>query len=194
MSFDVQPLVLEGATVRLEPLRPDHLEDLLAVADKSRFRFFVTLAPRSVDRAGMAAFLEETLATPNMLPFAQVLRESGRAIGMTSYLDIRPAWRTLEVGFTWIGREYEGTRVNPEAKLLLLAHAFETLNAVRVQLKTDARNVHSQAAIRKLGATYEGTLRRFGILPDGFVRDTVMFSILPEEWPTVKANLQCRIG
>jgi RimJ/RimL family protein N-acetyltransferase len=123
-----------------------------------------------------------------------VRQETGQSVGVTCYMDIRPAHRGLEIGSTWIARPYQGTRVNPESKYLLLRHAFENLGAVRVQLKTDGRNRQSQAAIAKLGAQREGVLRKHLILQDGYIRDTVMFSIIAEEWPAVKAGLETRLG
>ncbi len=109
-------------------------------------------------------------------------------------MDVRPAHRGLEIGYTWIARAYQGTRVNPECKYLLLRHAFEKLGAIRVQLKTDGRNLQSQHAIEKLGAVKEGVLRKHLILPDGYVRDTVMYSITDSEWPHVKSRLEARLG
>jgi RimJ/RimL family protein N-acetyltransferase len=109
-------------------------------------------------------------------------------------MDIRPEHRGLEIGWTWIGKAYQGTQVNPENKYLLLRHAFETLGAIRVQLKTDARNIQSQRAMAKLGAKLEGTLRNQIILPDGYYRHSVMFSVIADEWPEVKAAIERRLG
>ena len=129
-----------------------------------------------------------------MVPFAQVLIESGRAIGGTTYMDIQHANRGVEIGSTWIGRAHHGTRVNPEAKYLLLRHAFEEQGAIRVQLKTDSRNLQSQRAIEKLGAVKEGILRNHMIMPDGHYRHTVMYSLTDDEWPAAKARLEARLG
>ena len=123
-----------------------------------------------------------------------VLRDTGQAVGVSSYTDVRPEHRGLEIGGTWIGRTYQRTAVNPECKYLMLRHAFENLGAVRVQLKTDSRNTQSQRAIEKLGAQKEGVLRKHIILPDGYVRDTVMYSITVEEWPEVRVGLEDRLG
>jgi RimJ/RimL family protein N-acetyltransferase len=124
------------------------------------------------------------------VPFAIVLRASGRAVGSTRYIDIRRAHRGLEIGWTWIGREWQRTAVNSECKRLLLEHAFEVLGALRVQLKTDARNTRSQRAIERLGAKREGVLRAHMVLADGFVRDSVMYSVIAAEWPSVKQGLE----
>lgn len=193
-AVEVAPVVLEGRIVRLEPANEAHAPDLARHMTPETFQHFATLRPREKSTEAMSEFIRRSHELPNMIVFAQVLRETGEAIGMTSYLDIRPEHRGLEIGFTWISPEHRGTQVNPESKLLLLSHAFETLGCLRVQLKTDLRNVQSQAAIAKLGAVREGVLRKHLILPDGHVRDTVMFSIIAEEWPAVRAGLQARLG
>jgi RimJ/RimL family protein N-acetyltransferase len=190
----VEPVVLEGRTVRLEPLAEHHAASLAAHAELDLFQFFATVHPAEQTAAGVQAYIRETFATPAKVAFAIVLRATGEAVGSTSYMDIQPANRALEIGSTWIGRAYQGTQVNPECKLLMLTHAFEVLGASRVQLKTDGRNLQSQAAMRKLGLTYEGTLRRNIVMVDGHIRDTVMFSAIPEEWPALKAKLIERLG
>ena len=191
----VEPVTLEGPSVRLEPLRLEHAPDLLEVSRENP-EIFVYIWSWDGDNGlrGLEESIERHLALPDWCPFAIVLRETGRAIGSTSYLEIRPAHRGLEIGSTWIGRPYQGTLVNPENKYLLLRHAFETLGAMRVQLKTDGRNLHSQRAIAKLGAKLEGSLRKHMVLPNGYIRDTVMYSITDEEWPAVKAGLEARLG
>jgi RimJ/RimL family protein N-acetyltransferase len=126
--------------------------------------------------------------------FAVVLRDANRVVGSTSYLDVQSANRGVEVGSTWYTPDVRGTAVNPESKLLLLQHAFEDWSAIRVCLKTDHLNLHSQAAIRKLGATYDGTLRQHVIRPDGTYRDSVYFSIIDAEWPAVKEGLEVRVA
>jgi RimJ/RimL family protein N-acetyltransferase len=139
--------------------------------------------------AWIAASLEEQ-ARGTVVAFAQIELTSGRAVGSTTYMDIRRADRGLEIGSTWLGKPWQRTGINTEAKFLLLRHAFEDLGAVRVQLKTDARNLQSQAAIERLGAVKEGILRQHMIVRDGFVRDTVMYSIVAAEWPGVKERLE----
>jgi RimJ/RimL family protein N-acetyltransferase len=123
-----------------------------------------------------------------------ILIATGEPVGVSGYLEIRPEHRGIEVGRTWIGKANQGTRVNPESKHLLLRHAFETLGAIRVQLKTDLRNVQSQRAVEKLGAVREGVLRRYQIRSNGVIRDTVVYSILSEEWPEVRARLEARLA
>jgi RimJ/RimL family protein N-acetyltransferase len=193
-AMDPRPIVLEGRVVRLEPLRLEHAEDLAAVAcDEDIWRYMPLRTPRSV--GDVRVMIEDALTRAgdgSEVPFATVVRESGRAVGSTRYIDIRRAHRGLEIGWTWIGREWQRTAVNTECKLLMLEHAFEALGAVRVQLKTDARNVRSQRAIERIGAQREGVLRAHMILPDGFVRDSVMYGITADEWPRVKTALIAR--
>jgi RimJ/RimL family protein N-acetyltransferase len=190
--MDVQPVTLAGRHVRLEPLAEHHAEALAEAASPELFAYH--FPPAELTPAGFREQIAGLAAQPGWCPFATVLRESSKAVGVTCYLDIRPAHRALEIGFTWLGRPWQGSAVNPEAKLLLLRHAFETLGAVRVQLKTDARNTQSQRAIERLGAVREGVLRKQMILPDGFVRDTVMYAITDDEWPRVRSGLEERLS
>lgn len=148
----------------------------------------------ATDLDGVVGFIEQLFGTKDLIAFVVRSVRDGRVLGMSCYMDIRPEHRSLEVGMTWYIPEVRGTEVNPECKLLLLGHAFEHLRAVRVTLKTDLRNVHSQAAIAKLGAVREGVLRKHGIQPNGYVRDTVFFSILDDEWPHVRKRLEARLG
>ena len=124
------------------------------------------------------------------MSFVIVRKSDERAIGMTAYLDIQPRNRGLEIGGTWLTPDVWRTAINTECKYLLLRHAFETLGCIRVQLKTDARNIRSQRAIERLGAVKEGVLRKHMIVKNGYERDTVMYSITDTEWPSVKANLE----
>ncbi|AIE87493.1 GNAT family N-acetyltransferase [Fimbriimonas ginsengisoli] len=189
----VEPVVLDGRRLRLEPLTPAHAPSLAPHADLALFQYFVRDRPFNADEAGLVAFIKHLAAMPNTVPFAMVVKETGEAVGCSTYMDIRHIHRGLEIGMTWIGRAHQGTFVNPEAKLLMLEHAFESIGCERVQLKCDARNLQSQAAILKLGAVFEGRLRKHFVLPDGFVRDTMMYSIVKSEWPGVKAGLLARL-
>ncbi len=190
--FDPQPIVLTGRYVRLEPLLHDHAVDLrIAGSDPGVWRFMPCGPFR--EGAGINELIAEALAqaaTGLQVPFAIIHIDSGAAIGSTRYLEIRRKDRALEIGWTWIAPAHQRTPVNTECKLLLLEHAFETLGAVRMQLKTDARNQRSQAAIVRIGARQEGVLRKSLIMSDGFIRDTVYFSIVREEWPQAKRRLQ----
>jgi RimJ/RimL family protein N-acetyltransferase len=191
--MNVQPVTLEGSVIRLEPLTPDHAPLLWPRADLSIFEYTLE-CPRDASLEAFQDWLVDCLRKPDSQMFVIRIRETGEAAGMTGYLEIRPPHRGLEIGRTWIGKDFQGTRVNPESKYLLLRHAFEDLGAVRVQFKTDLRNTHSQRAIEKLGAHREGVLRRFQIRSNGYVRDSVMYSILAEEWPDVKAGLERRLA
>ena len=195
--FNVQqltanPPTLHGPTVRLEPLAQRHAHPLLAAVDPSVFRYH-RLTPQAWTFKAFEEYVEASCAMPDRVPFAIVLRSENRAVGTSSFLELRPVHRGIEIGYTWIGPHYQGTPVNPESKLLMLTYAFETLGAMRVQLKCDARNLQSQAAISKLGAQREALLRKHMLYADGRVRDTVIFSILDDEWPGVKAGLERRL-
>jgi RimJ/RimL family protein N-acetyltransferase len=192
-KLDVQPVTLEGDIVRLEPAEERHARDLAPFAQPDVFKYFVTHCPVAATEEAVADFIRGVRASPTILTFAIILKETGKPIGTTSYLDIRPEHLGLEIGMTWIAAPHQRTKVNPECKFLLLRHAFEVLGCQRVQIKTDGRNVQSQGAIEKLGATKEGVLRRHGQMRDGYMRDTVMYSILPEEWPIVAAALRARL-
>jgi N-acetyltransferase len=191
--MDPQPLTLAGRHVRLEPLTADHAADLFAVlsADPSVWRWW--RVPPPDDLAGMQALLAADLkeqAGGSRIVFVQAEARTGRVVGSTSYLNISRPDRGLEIGSTWLGKPWQRTGINTEAKYLLLRHAFEELGAVRVQLKTDARNVQSQAAIERLGAVREGVLRKHMLVRDGHLRDSVMYSVTDDEWPAVKARLE----
>jgi N-acetyltransferase len=195
MRMDVRPVTLEGQAVRIELLGLEHAENLYAAAQDPDIWRYMPADP-SGSREAFRRWIEEALAARTAgaeMPFAIVDKESGRAVGSTRYLDIHPRDFGLEIGWTWLARPVRRTRVNTECKYLLLQHAFETLGAVRVQLKTDVRNEVSQRAIARLGAVREGVLRKQRILENGYVRDTVLFSIIAEEWPAVKAGLEAKL-
>jgi RimJ/RimL family protein N-acetyltransferase len=191
-TFQVEPVTLMGKVVRLEPLSLAHVADLCEVGlDDDIWRYMLygwVRTPQDMQR-----WVESMLALQEKgtdLPFAVIHLAGNRAIGATRYLEIRPADRGLEIGGTWYGKAYQRTAVNTESKYLLLKHAFETLGCIRVQFKTDLRNVRSQQAIERLGAVKEGILRNHRILPDGTIRHSVYYSIIAEEWPAVKARLE----
>lgn len=196
MTFDPKPLLLAGRHVRLEPLERRHLPALVAAAaDPEIFQFFLT-PPLGVE-AEMNKWLEDRLAgmaAGTEVGWATVRAGDGRVVGGTTFLDLRRPNRGLEIGNTWLAKDAWRTPVNTEAKLLQLTHAFENLGAVRVQLKTDERNARSRAAIARLGATFEGILRKYQARYDGYVRNTAIFSLTAEEWPAAKAALQARLA
>lgn len=151
---------------------------------------------RPVTSEQMDRWLEKAMEAESQgreYPFVVVRLEDNRVIGSTRYLDVQEADRNVEIGWTWYTPDVWGGVVNPEAKYLLMHHAFDDWRAVRVGLKTDIKNLHSQAAIKKLGARYEGTLRNQRIRLDGTYRDTVIFSVIESEWPQVKARLEQRL-
>lgn len=191
MSFDPVPVSLKGRHVSVEPLAVGHAEDLhVAGADREVWRYMPIPPPESIDDT--KRWIGDALRKAEggtEIPFAIVSTRSGKAVGSTRFLDINREHSSLEIGWTWLGKEFQRTPINTECKYLLLEHAFERLKAVRVQLKTDGRNLQSQTAIERIGAAREGTLRKHRRNWDGFVRDSVYFSIVETEWPAVKLRL-----
>lgn len=185
-------IVLEGRFVRLEPLDDRHRDDLLAAAAEDPATFRYMGSDLSLGPDAWAPYLADALRT-EYVAWATVDAATGRAVGSSRFGDIAPEHGRVEIGWTWIAPSNQRSATNTEAKLLQLTYAFEELGATRVALKTDGRNLRSQAAIERLGAQREGTLRRHIRMPDGFIRDTVYFSILADEWPAVKTRLQERL-
>jgi N-acetyltransferase len=185
-------ITLTGRLVRLESLDEAHIPDLaLAGRDEIIWRYMPYGFLGAEEK--MAAHIKRTLAertSGKTYPFAVILRETGRAVGSTSYLDIHPQNRALEIGGTWYSVACQRTGVNTECKYLLLCHAFETLNCLRVQFKTDLRNEQSQRALERIGAVREGVLRKCLTMPDGYQRSSVYYSILDDEWAGVKVHLE----
>jgi RimJ/RimL family protein N-acetyltransferase len=186
----IQPVVLDGRMVRLEPLRREHLDGLAEVAfDPALWRF--TLA-RPVDRAGLVAWLQTALDNAEAgteVPFATVDQASGRPIGSTRYLNIVPEHRRFEIGWTWLATTAQRTGANREAKLLQLTHGFEGLGANRIEFKTDSLNDKSRAALLGIGAQFEGIFRNHMVMPDGRLRHSAYYSVIRQDWPDVKARL-----
>nr|WP_179722812.1 GNAT family protein [Petropleomorpha daqingensis] len=182
---------LRGDTVVLTPVVPhrDAAELHEALDHDAVWRH---VAGRPADAAAMAAVLDRALAAGRFPWLVRLV--GGAVVGMSSYLEVSAPDARLEIGFTTYTPAVWASAVNPETKLLLLTHAFEALGAGRVQLKTDVRNVRSQQAIARLGARYEGTLRRYQRRDDGTVRDTVLFAITAEEWPAVRDGLRDRLA
>jgi RimJ/RimL family protein N-acetyltransferase len=191
----LQPVKLSGQRIYLEPLSETHLADLSQVgldAEIWRFMLYGKMQTDSDLHRWILEMLERQKKGKD-LPFTVIQRSNGKAIGCTRYMNVEAMHRSLEIGGTWYGRFYQGSGVNVEAKYLLLKYAFEYLGCIRVQLKTDARNLQSQRAIERLGAVKEGVLRNHMILPDGTIRDSIYYSILDEEWPQVKQKLEQRL-
>lgn len=191
MSGAFTPVVLEGREVRLEPMSPGHLPGLVAVGLDPSLWAVGMQSIRSAD--DMAAYVASALADQaagHALPFVTVAREDGSVVGSTRLGAWVPAFRRVEIGWTWIAPRWQRSAINTEAKLLMLTHAFETLGCVRVELKTDVLNLRSRAAILRLGAVEEGVLRKHQITATGRIRDSVLFSITDEEWPGVRERLR----
>jgi len=192
MTNWVSRVTLQGKHVRLEPLSEAHIPGLTEIGAGQDFWHFMLYGDMNTE-TDMRGWVEDIMAREEKggdLPFAVIHLETGRVAGATRYLNIASKDRGLEVGGTWYGKDFQRTAVNTECKYLLLQHAFETLKAIRVQIKTDSRNERSQRAIERIGAKWEGTLRNHMILPDGYIRHSVFYSIIDSEWPDVKKNLE----
>ena len=185
---------LSGRRARLEPLDERHLPGLLAAAaDPATWTW---MPARLTDEPALRSWLADAVRAREAgteLPFAIVDAAEARVVGSTRYLAIAPAHRRLEIGWTWLAPDRWGTGINVEAKLLLLAHAFDTLGAMRVEFKTDARNERSRAAILALGARFEGIFRKHMRMPDGRIRDSAWYAIVDEDWPDVRSRLAARL-
>jgi len=197
MNF-VEPVLLEGKHVRLEPMARERAPAIasalaLATVDGNMWESKVTAIPRPETAL---AYVETALAeldAGTSMPFVTVHRESGKAVGSTRYMNIEGPHRRLEIGTTWIGKSFQRTAINTEAKYLMLKHAFETLRCIAVDLRTHEKNLQSRAAIERLGAKLDGLLRNHRIMPDGTLRNTATYSIIDTEWPGVKAALAARL-
>lgn len=190
----LDPVTLEGRYITLEPLAERHARDIFDVMqDEDVCRYLAWAPPKTLaETRELIRQAESLMARRETIVFAQIWKATGRAIGSTRLLDVRPADRQVEIGATFLARDYWRTAANTESKFLFLRHCFETLGCVRVALKTDGRNVRSQDAITRLGAVREGTLRKH-MNVRGYQRDTVYFSILDTEWPAIRTHLSSRL-
>ncbi len=189
--------------MRLEPLDHGHTADLAVAAEENRGTYAYTWVPRADEVGDYVDAQLARAATGRLVPYAQVSVATGRAVGATSFWEPR-CWRSedrldaVEVGFTWLAASAQGTGINAEAKLLLFRHAFETWGVLRVDLKTDARNARSRAAIQSVGARFEGVLRNWSRSwapgEDGLLRDSAIFSVTAEEWPQCRGRLEERVA
>lgn len=191
----IEPVILTGQVVRLEPLQMKHTTDLYQAAQDPAIWTYMSIPPISsrneMEQVIITALHEQEQGVS--LPFAIIDLAQNRVVGSTRYLDIKPYHRGLEIGWTWLSPSVQRTGINTECKYLLLLHAFEVCGAIRVQLKTHHMNFKSQRAIERLGAFKEGTLRNHMIMPDGSYRHTVFYSIIDSEWPSVKAGLEAKM-
>ncbi len=189
--MNIVPVVLDGRSVRLEPLSLAHYLPLCECGlDDDLWRLTMTVMKSPDD---MKRYIEQALKCQkegNALPFAIIEKNSGKAIGSTRYGNIDRSNRRVEIGWTWVTRKWQRTVVNTETKYLLLRHAFETLGCLRVEFKTDSTNERSRSALLRIGAKEEGTLRSHMITPGGRIRHSVYYSILDSEWEVVKKNLE----
>ncbi|MFE0652635.1 GNAT family N-acetyltransferase [Streptomyces sp. NPDC059534] len=203
MGFTLEGPLLEGAFVRLEPLGHHHATGLADAAEEERDSYGFTWVPRREEVEGYIDTQLGRAADGRLAPYVQVDAATGRVVGATSFWEPR-LWPTgeglcaIEVGFTWLAASAQGTGINAEAKYLLFRHAFETWGVARLDLKTDARNARSRAAIASVGATFEGVLRRsarsWAPGEDGRLRDSAVFSVIAEEWPERRAALERRLA
>ncbi len=194
-AMSVEPVALEGQSVRLEPLSVEHHVGLCNVLLDDDIWRWIPMPVRTADE--MRAYIELQLGFRDQgsaLPFVTIYKPECRLVGMTRYLSIDKAHHSIEIGSTLIGKQWQRTVVNTEAKYLMLRHAFEVLGCLRVQFQTDSLNTKSKNAILRLGATQEGLFRNHKICWDGRVRNTLYFSITGEEWPHVKADLEAKLA
>ena len=189
-----EPVTLRGEHARLEPLSHDHRAGLVeAVKDGELFRLWYTFVPKPED---MTKEIDRRLGlqkSGSMLPFT-VFDAAGKIAGMSTYMNVDAANRRVEIGSTWYARRVQRTPLNTQCKLLLLGHAFEAINCIAVEFRTHFFNHRSRRAIERLGARQDGILRNHQIAPNGTLRDTVVFSIIASEWPTVKAHLTYQLN
>lgn len=191
----IKVVTLEGEYVRLKPLRIDHLPALYKVGlNESIWKWTanVVASSKDLEKYVCKAIVERELGTA--LPFVTIERSSGTIVGSTRFGNIDVFTRKAEIGWTWINPKWQRTAINTEAKLLMLTHAFEVWDCIRVELKTDANNKKSQRAIRRIGGVKEGVLRNHMITESGRYRDSVYFSIIRSEWESVKANLTSKLA
>jgi RimJ/RimL family protein N-acetyltransferase len=185
---------LTGATVELQPLQLSHTPQLLAAAaDGELWNMTLTVVPGPETVEQYAAIALEGREAGTVMPFVIVQRETGKVVGSTRFWKIDRKNRKLEIGHTWLSQSVQRSGINTEVKYLLLSHAFEVINCVRVQFTTDELNERSRAAILRIGATQEGIVRHERIMPDGRKRNSVRYSIIDSEWPTVKALLEAKM-
>lgn len=190
----IAPVILEGLHVRLVPLAPGHAAGLAEVGlDAELWKWIPTPVRTPEEMSGYVQTALDEQVKGSALPFVLIERATGRTIGSTRYGNIDRDHYRVEIGWTWVARQWQRTAINTEAKYLLLRHAFETLKCIRVELKTDSLNERSRAAILRVGATEEGTFRNHMITASGRIRHTVYFSILDSEWPQVKARLEAKL-
>jgi N-acetyltransferase len=191
----IEKVVLEGKGVRLEPLAQSHLAGLArAIEDGALWQVPVTFVPHPNDLLEFLSYAESAFQAGRELAFATLDKPSNTVVGSTRFRCAEVAHKRVEIGFTFLAQSFQRTRVNTEAKLLMLAHAFEVWQVNRVELLTDVLNEKSRNAIARLGAQQEGVIRSHMVMRDGRVRDSVLFSIIKSEWPKLKSELERKLA
>jgi RimJ/RimL family protein N-acetyltransferase len=189
------PTILDGKFVRMEPLSTHHKQGLCdAICDGELWNLFVTLVPHPKDIDLFFSNAQDVLDKNEGLVFATIDKRTKKIAGSTRFMKANLPNKRVEIGFTFLGKSWQKTNINTEAKLLMLTHAFETMELNRVELLTDYLNTNSRNAILRLGAKEEGILRNHMVMPDGRVRDSVIFSIIKNEWPGVKQHLLYKLA
>ncbi len=188
-----QPVTLSNELVTLEPISIKHTQDIVEAIDAAVFKY-MPMRSAVISTNEVRRYIEFQMSRANTIVFAVINNETGKAVGSTSFMNIRADHYGLEIGSTWISKSSRGTKINPAMKHLMLEHAFESMGAIRVELRTDARNAHSRSAILKLGAEFEGILRNHIIMPDGVLRHSATYSITPDEWPSIRDGLLARMS
>ncbi len=193
--MEFKNITLEGKFVRLEPITKKHKEGLCkAIADGELWNLHVTLVPHTKDIDSFINNALEAFESSDGITFAIIDKKNNKVAGSTRFMKANLSYKRVEIGFTFLGKSWQRTRINTEAKLLLLTHAFEEMNLNRVELLTDYLNMNSRNAILRLGAKEEGILRNHMVMPDGRVRDSVIYSIIKNEWAGVKLHLSCKLA
>ncbi len=191
----LEPVTLEGRIVRLEPLTLDHVPGLAEVAlDPDIWRWTIARPQTEADLRMWAATTIHARDAGAEFPFATMDVATGRPIGSSRYMNIVPEHRRVEIGWTWVAPAWQRSGANQEAKLLMLEHAFERLGCRRVEFKTDSNNEKSRVALLGIGARFEGIFRNHMVMPDGRMRHSAWYSVIDEEWPEVRANLEAKLG
>ena len=194
-AIEPRPVTLAGRFVRLEPMREEHLERLVEIGvGRDIFRWFPFAVETPEEMASYVAMAMAGMRAGVAIPFVTVLRATGEVVGSTTFLNIDRANRRLEIGATWLGVPWQRTACNTEAKYLQLRHCFEELGCARVEFKTDALNARSRAALLRIGAIEEGTLRSHMVCPGGRMRDSVYFSVIEPEWAAVRRGLEAKLA
>lgn len=193
--MEIRPVELIGESVKIQPMEAHHVNELFEAGNFPEIWAYMSMQVHSQeDMESLVTKALQAREGGSEFPFVIIDRETGKVVGSTRFLNISLPNRNLEIGWTWLAPSVWRTKINTECKYLLLKHCFETLGAIRVQLKTDSRNLRSQQAIQRIGGVKEGVLRNHMIMHDGYIRDSVYFSIIDSEWAMVKENLERMLG